>query len=92
MYRADREPLPIGHAAAARIVVALLPPVLLFVVYVRAARAATVLQPVMALPRHLLSSAVDNVSRIGVAGLFHIGVLTVQIWVLICHEHSLLMA
>ena len=39
----------------------------------------------MALLRHLFAGATDNVGRVGVPGHFHIAVLRVLNWVLICH-------
>jgi hypothetical protein len=47
------------------------------------------LESVVTLLRHLLAGTIDDISRVGVAGLFHIAVLTVPIWVSICHELSL---
>src|SRR5688572_19603861 len=87
--------LPVGDAARARVVVTAgagvaigRAPLGAFVVLPRAARVALslILEAIVALAGHLLAGTIDDVGRVGVAGYFQITVLTVLIWVLICHE------
>lgn len=45
-------------------------------------------ESIVALSRHLFTGAVDDVGRFGVAGRFHIAVLLIPIWVLVCHSST----
>jgi hypothetical protein len=47
------------------------------------------LETIVALQRHLLTGAADDIGRVGVAGYFHIAVLAILIWVLACHQLNL---
>jgi hypothetical protein len=74
--------------ATARQAVVLVRP---FVVHTRASRIVftLILETIVTLTRHLLAGSTDDVARVGVSWDFHITVLALLIWVLICHELNL---